>query len=214
MLNWTVWNRRVYMYKNRFCTPYIMASPSSINTCQPERQTDFTNQRDTITCDTICGVDRYSLPHWTLSFLSTNYCLTRFTCIFFFYVNIYVFLSAFFVVPVSFFWQHHNTLSNLQQLMCHKTKSKHYVEETPSLRLRNHLHCMFIFKCVVYLFLTIYKKIIHCPNEYDSFFHGSSWLKNRIWTLTINQSRVNKEVITMTVYSSLLSPHIAESDAS
>ena len=38
------------------CTPYIMDSPSSINTHQREHQTECTNQRDTITCDTICVV--------------------------------------------------------------------------------------------------------------------------------------------------------------
>ena len=31
------------------CTPYIMDTLSSINTRQRERQTEFTNQRDTIT---------------------------------------------------------------------------------------------------------------------------------------------------------------------
>ena len=39
------------------CTPYIMDSPSSINTRQWECQTGCTNLRDTITCDTICFVD-------------------------------------------------------------------------------------------------------------------------------------------------------------
>ena len=34
-----------------------MDSPFSINTRQQERQTEFTNQHDTITYDTICVVD-------------------------------------------------------------------------------------------------------------------------------------------------------------
>ena len=39
------------------CTPYIIDSPSSINTRQRVRQMEFANQRDTMTCDTICVVD-------------------------------------------------------------------------------------------------------------------------------------------------------------
>ena len=66
--------RNIYCY-----TPYIMDLPSSINTRQRERQMEFTNQRDTITCDTICVVTGSQYP----IFLSTNYCLTRFTCILF-----------------------------------------------------------------------------------------------------------------------------------
>ena len=53
-------------------------------------------------CDTICIVDRESRPHWTLSFLSTNYCLTRFTCILFllleyicFSINLFCVLHVF-----------------------------------------------------------------------------------------------------------------------
>ena len=38
-------------------TPYVMDSLSSMNTHQWERQMEFTNQRDTITYDTICLVD-------------------------------------------------------------------------------------------------------------------------------------------------------------
>ena len=40
------------------CTPYIMNSPSFINTLQHECQTKCINQHDTITCDTICVMDR------------------------------------------------------------------------------------------------------------------------------------------------------------
>ena len=83
-----------------------MESPSSINTRQQERQT-FTNQHDTITCDTICIGDGQLLPHWTLNFLSTNYCLTRFTCIFFLLLEYICFSINFFVFPGSFFYQHH-----------------------------------------------------------------------------------------------------------
>ena len=39
------------------CTACMMGSPSYINTRQRERQTEFTNQRGAITCDTICVVD-------------------------------------------------------------------------------------------------------------------------------------------------------------
>ena len=73
---------------------------------------EFTNQHDTITCDTICIVDGYSLPHWTLSFLSTNYCLTRFTCILFLLLEYICFSIKPFVFPVSFFGQHHNINRN------------------------------------------------------------------------------------------------------
>ena len=56
----------------------------------------------TITCDTICLVNGESLPHWTLSFLSTNYCLTLFACTLFllleyicFSINLLVFPHVF-----------------------------------------------------------------------------------------------------------------------
>ena len=71
----------------------------------------FTNQRDTITCDTICVVDGLSLPHWTFSFLSTNYCLTRFTCILFLLLEYICFSINPFCVPRVFF------LSASQQLL-------------------------------------------------------------------------------------------------
>ena len=58
-----------------------------------------TNQRDIITCDTICVVD---------SKLSINYCLTRFTCILFLLLKYICFSIKPFVFPVSFFSQHHN----------------------------------------------------------------------------------------------------------
>ena len=45
----------IYFYK---CyASFIMISLSSINTHQRERQTEFTNKRDIIMCDTICVVD-------------------------------------------------------------------------------------------------------------------------------------------------------------
>ena len=46
-----------HAWVKKCCTPYIMDSPSAINTCQWESQIEFTNQCDTITCDTICVVD-------------------------------------------------------------------------------------------------------------------------------------------------------------
>ena len=91
------------------CTPYIMDSPSSINTRQ--RSVRGINQTHvTITCDTTCVVDGWSLPHWTLSFLLTNYCLTRFTCILFLLLEYICFSIKLFVLPMSFFCQHHNRI--------------------------------------------------------------------------------------------------------
>ena len=49
----------------------------------------------------------YTDSHWTLSFLSTNNCLTRSTCIFLCYLNICFSIKPF-VFPVFFFGQHHN----------------------------------------------------------------------------------------------------------
>ena len=69
---------------------------------------ECTNQRDTITCVAICVVDGLSLSQWTLSFLSTNYCLTRFTCILFLLFEYICFSINPFVFPVSFFGRHHN----------------------------------------------------------------------------------------------------------
>ena len=65
--------------------------------------------RDTITCDTTCVEDRQSLPHWTLSFLLTNYCLTKFTCILFLLLEYICFSINIFVFSVSFFRQNHNS---------------------------------------------------------------------------------------------------------
>ena len=55
-------------------------------------------------CDTTCLVDGKSLPDWTLSFVLTNYCLTRFTCILFLLLEYICFSINLFVFPMSFFW--------------------------------------------------------------------------------------------------------------
>ena len=64
--------------------------------------------------DTTCVVDGKSLPNWTLSFLSTNYCLTRFTCILFLLLVYICFSINLFCVPHVFL------LSASQQLPCIK----------------------------------------------------------------------------------------------
>ena len=71
---------------------------------------ECTNQRDTIMCDTICVVDGQSLPHWTLSFQSTNYYLTRLTCILFLLLEYICFSIKLFVFSVFFFGQHHDSV--------------------------------------------------------------------------------------------------------
>ena len=44
------------------------------------------------------------VPHWTLSFLLTNYCLTRFPCIFFLLLEYICFSINLLEFPVSFFF--------------------------------------------------------------------------------------------------------------
>ena len=51
-----------------------MSSPSSINTRQRERQTEFTNQRDTIMRDTICSLNIEAVLFQTIQFrISTKF---------------------------------------------------------------------------------------------------------------------------------------------
>ena len=64
-----------------------------------ERQGSKPDPRDTVTCDTTFSVDGPSLPHWTHSFPSTNYCLTRFTCILFLLLEYTCFFYQPFCVP-------------------------------------------------------------------------------------------------------------------
>ena len=66
------------------------------------------NLRDTITCDTTCVGNRYSLPLWSLRFLLTNYYLTSLLASCFCYLNICVFLSIFLCSSCLSFCQHHS----------------------------------------------------------------------------------------------------------
>ena len=89
----------LYLHNCICCTPYIMDSPSSINTSQQERQTRV---HQLVWHNHIwyhlCSGCIVTNPRE--SQLSTNYCLTRFSCILFLLLEYICFSIKPFVFPV------------------------------------------------------------------------------------------------------------------
>ena len=72
----------------------------------PEFTRVDSTSRDKMTCNTTCVEDNSRYP----TGLSANYSLTQFTCILFLFLEYICFSVYLFVFPMSFFYQHHNTV--------------------------------------------------------------------------------------------------------